>query len=189
MPLPVSLLTWCLCKLPAPCQPRLAHGAAALPEQLSVWGMSMPAHSLLCWWGLSIDSRCCLQIALPEDPPWWQLSDVAEEDLLIVCRVMHELYQQPKATYISLQHLRKQAAASPGQARPAPAASPELANGAPRSSEGLPALTTSPGQRALLAGAEHPSSDSLTPPQVRLLHLTACLTPCETALSTACCIK
>ncbi|CAM6126737.1 unnamed protein product [Calypogeia fissa] len=41
-------------------------------------------------------------IALPENPPWWEAFDAKKPDIDEVCRVLANLYQQPKARYIEV---------------------------------------------------------------------------------------
>ena len=104
------------------------------------------------------------QVALPEEPPWWELFDVTQAELAKVCRVMTALYQQPKAEYVPLRQLAADLAS--------PAASP-LPNGAALHANGA----ARPGG-PLDSSAERPSPADA---QVRALleaMLWHCLDPC-----------
>ena len=41
-------------------------------------------------------------MALPNQPPWWELFDVRFEDICEVCCEMQALYARPKAQYINV---------------------------------------------------------------------------------------
>jgi hypothetical protein len=41
-----------------------------------------------------------LGVALPEEPPWWGVFGVEEAGMYEVVRVMHDLYQRPRAEHI-----------------------------------------------------------------------------------------
>ena len=43
-----------------------------------------------------------VQVALPTQPPWYQLFDVRFEDICEVCCEMQALYARPKAQYIDV---------------------------------------------------------------------------------------
>ena len=47
-------------------------------------------------------NNCCVQVALPSQPPWWELFDVRFEDICEVACEMQALYARPKAQYISV---------------------------------------------------------------------------------------
>ena len=96
------------------------------------------------------------QVALPEDPPWWELFEVTRAELAKVCRVMTALYQQPKAVYVPLQQL------SAGLA--SPAASPLLANGAPAQANGAARPAGAPGSSAGCPSPAEPRVSSLLRP-------------------------
>ena len=79
-----------------------------------------------------------LQVPLPESPAWWDLFNVAKQDLLeVACEVL-SLYKLPKAEYAPIskdaqreqRHLAalQQTAASPISGRPTPARSPGTAS-------------------------------------------------------------
>ena len=82
--------------------------------------------------------KSLLQVSLPESPAWWDLFNVAKQDLLeVACEVL-SLYQLPKAEYAPIskdaqreqRHLAalQQTAASPVSGRPTPARSPGTAS-------------------------------------------------------------
>ncbi len=58
-----------------------------------------------------------LQVALPEDPPWWTVFHVKKPDLIEVACEVHSLYQLPKAAYIPLSNEAKKHHASPTSTR------------------------------------------------------------------------
>lgn len=41
-------------------------------------------------------------VALPENPPWWEAFDAQKPDIDEVCRVLANLYQQPRPRYIEV---------------------------------------------------------------------------------------
>ena len=41
-------------------------------------------------------------VSLPESPPWWKVFDAEKEDIDEVCRVLANLYSQPKPSYIEV---------------------------------------------------------------------------------------
>lgn len=45
---------------------------------------------------------CPVQVALPSQPPWWELFDVRLEDICEVACEMQALYGRPKAQYINV---------------------------------------------------------------------------------------
>ena len=42
----------------------------------------------------------CFRLALPEDPPWWYLFDVTEQQLIIVATEIQKLYSMSKVRVI-----------------------------------------------------------------------------------------
>ncbi|GLJ20559.1 hypothetical protein SUGI_0374050 [Cryptomeria japonica] len=42
------------------------------------------------------------QVPLPENPPWWKVFDAEKHEIDEVCRVLANLYRQPKARYIEI---------------------------------------------------------------------------------------
>lgn len=42
------------------------------------------------------------QVALPTQPPWWQLFGVRYEDICEVCCEMQALYARPKAQFVDV---------------------------------------------------------------------------------------
>lgn len=42
------------------------------------------------------------KVPLPEDPPWWRVFDAEKKDIEEVCRVLGDLYRQPKAHYMEV---------------------------------------------------------------------------------------
>lgn len=62
-------------------------------------------------------SMARLQVALPEDPPWWTVFHVKKPDLIEVACEVHSLYQRPKAAYIPLSNEAKKHHASPTSTR------------------------------------------------------------------------
>lgn len=60
-----------------------------------------------------------MQVALPDNPPWWELFSVKEADLHAVCREMVALYKRPRPTYIEVRRQAQPAAApAPSQQPP-----------------------------------------------------------------------
>lgn len=41
-------------------------------------------------------------VSLPESPPWWKVFDAEKDDIDEVCKVLANLYRQPKANYIEV---------------------------------------------------------------------------------------
>jgi hypothetical protein len=97
---------------------------------------------------------------LPESPPWWQVCEVAAEDIFKVCAALHQLYHMDKVEPDQVAQLlgRKLRAAPATPSTPGPVASepspakPEategpaaLQPGGPVVSEPLPAATQSRG--------------------------------------------
>jgi len=42
------------------------------------------------------------QVPLPENPPWWKVFDAEKHEIDEVCKVLANLYRQPKAQYIDI---------------------------------------------------------------------------------------
>ncbi|KAL4440342.1 hypothetical protein ABPG75_003343 [Micractinium tetrahymenae] len=77
------------------------------------------AEAVAC--GILFTAARKLQIPLPEDPAWWLLFEVREEELVEVCRTLCHLYAQPRAQNVPLV---KPAGQSGAAALPAGARSP-----------------------------------------------------------------
>ncbi len=60
-----------------------------------------------------------LQVALPEDPPWWEVFSVELGDMCTVCREIFKLYRLKKAVYIH--YAKKPGPTADSNASPAPA--------------------------------------------------------------------
>ncbi|KAL4429015.1 hypothetical protein ABPG77_006054 [Micractinium sp. CCAP 211/92] len=58
------------------------------------------AEAVAC--GILFTAARKLQIPLPEDPAWWLLFEVKEEELVEVCRTLCHLYAQPRAQNVLL---------------------------------------------------------------------------------------
>ena len=43
-----------------------------------------------------------LDLALPENPPWWYLFDVTEHEIMLVAKEIQELYSLPKPEFARL---------------------------------------------------------------------------------------
>ena len=71
-----------------------------------------------------------MQVALPEDPPWWTVFHVKKTDLIEVACEVHSLYQLPQATYIPLSNTAKKHHASPTSTRAPSEAAEAPAGGA-----------------------------------------------------------
>ena len=41
-------------------------------------------------------------MSLPESPPWWKVFDAEKDEIDEVCRVLANLYRQPKASYVEV---------------------------------------------------------------------------------------
>jgi hypothetical protein len=100
-----------------------------------------------------------LQVALPEDPPWWELFNVQPSLMFEVCREMHQLYARPQAQYIpvyrSMLASKPPTPASPSghQRLPEGSTGERLGAGGAHNTAGTPAFTP---QAA--ADLERPSS-------------------------------
>lgn len=91
-------LVW-LRLLRGPCMP-IGCKAPTLSIQPARPGLPCPAPALP------------LQIPLPENPPWWLLFEVQEEELVEVCATLCDLYRQPRAQHVPLVKLPPGSAAA-----------------------------------------------------------------------------
>ncbi|CAL8470177.1 g9719 [Coccomyxa elongata] len=79
-----------------------------------------------------------LKVPLPENPAWWELHNVAFEDIIEVCWEVQNLYQRPPAQYVAVTQ-----GAQASSAVATPPASPLTGQGSPAYSLGPAAVATS----------------------------------------------
>ncbi len=79
-----------------------------------------------------------MQVPLPENPAWWELHNVAFEDIIEVCWEVQNLYQRPPAQYVAVTQ-----GAQASSAVATPPASPLTGQGSPAYSLGPAAAASS----------------------------------------------
>ncbi|KAH7291096.1 hypothetical protein KP509_29G000300 [Ceratopteris richardii] len=65
-----------------------------------------PSNVIAC--GIVFAAARRLSVPLPENPPWWDLFDVSNEQIHSVCLSLADLYRQPKPHYIDVKTLSSQ---------------------------------------------------------------------------------